>query len=344
MKLCKLILNSKNLNIASFYHSRIKMHSKFESLKQKDDDDQNRPRKKFKKTTYLSSYRFWIALFFLLVASYYLFSSYVAFNLQKDLLLKNDYWDVLSKREKDNCLSNTAFEQKTLITFKELIDYFNKKRDFNYFMCFSSLYYSIKIANYEVFSDIVDQNSFSYKNSRNFVRNQQKCVHQEFCSIYQKSTIKTRLQLCYLKTFLKEKSLCDVVKKFESLFKRTVACEFNFLTGESVVKVNQEVELIFYEYDIGLDPLRFLAGSFYSKQDQTDIQVELFQENAKLNQGWLGKICMNQFFNLPRHFFYSKFYTSKVKSNFLNYLGAPIRLPSDIINYFMIFYSSIWYI
>lgn len=319
------------------------MNLKFKSLKQNEDDDQN-SRKKIKKTIYLRSFRYWIIVLFLLVANYYLFSNYVVFNLQKDLLLKNDYWLVLAQREKGNCLSESAFDQKTLITFKEMIDYFNNKHDFNYFMCFSSLYYSIKIANYEFFSDFIDQKSFSYQNSSNYKRNQQKCVHQEFYSIYQKLTIKTRLQLCYLKTVMKEKSLCGFIEKFESLYKRNVACEFNRMTGESVVNVNQEIEIIFYEYNIDLDPFRFLKDSFNSKQNQTDIQLELFQENAKLNQGWMGKIFINHFFSLPRHFFYSKFYTSKVKSNFLNYLGAPIRLPSDIINFFMIFYSSIWYL
>lgn len=320
------------------------MNLKFEKFRFKNDEyDTMTFYDKLKKRNSFNSLQYWIAIIFLLFINYYLFLNYVVLNLHNDVLLRNDQWLSIQKHNRKNCTTKSAFNQSTLNKFKDIIEYFNKKHDLNYFMCFSSLYFTVKVEGYDVFNSKIE-NILDNKNSIYNRRSEHKCVHQEFSlNISQTSIRKTRIHLCYLGTFLKEKYFCDVVQKFESFYKIGANCEYNQMTGEYMIMIGKEIQLIFHEYNIGFKSLKFLSDSFFSKEKKTDNDVEFFEENAHLNQGLLGKIFPNQYFTLPRHFFYSKFYTSDVKSNYVNYLGVPIRLPSEIINYFMLFYSSIWY-
>ncbi|RNA35475.1 hypothetical protein BpHYR1_013033 [Brachionus plicatilis] len=305
------------------------MNFKFKKISQKENESdpqlyQIHRKEKSNNSTTFRSLRYWIAIISLLFINYHLFSNYIVLNLRNDLLLKNDYWLAMQKQDRKSCLKKSAFNQSTLDTLNEIINFFNKKQDFNYFMCFSSLYYAVKVESYDVFSSQIDQNSFDYKNYFYSNKNGQKCVSKEFC-VSEKSPKKTRLHLCYLNTFLKEKFLCDVVKNFDKMYSRDTACDYNHMTGEYIVMFSEEIEIIFHEYHLELDSLKFLTDSFYSKRNKTGLDVELFEENAKLNQGWLGKFFANQYFSLPRHFFYSKLYTIKFRELFRRSYQTAIR-------------------
>lgn len=325
------------------------MYLKFDKFTQKGIESdsafyQVHRKEELKKFPAFESLSYWTFIISLIFVNYYLFSSFIFFKDRNDFLHKNDYWLNMQKQNRKECATKYSLNQTSLNLLEEMMHFLNHKSDFNYFMCFSSLYYAVKVENYDVFNSDISQNIFYAKNYFYLQKSEQKCVKTEF-GLSEKGTNKTELHLCYLNTFLKEKSLCDVVNILEMKHNRVKFCDYNRLTGEYKVIINDEIEIIFHEYHLDLNSYNFFNffNFFESDRNATDLEVEFLDENAKLNQGWLGKIFFNQYFSLPRHFFYSKLNTSRVRSNFVNYLGVPIRLPSEVINYFMIFFSEIWY-
>ena len=64
---------------------------------------------------------------------------------------------------------------------------------------------------------------------------------------------------------------------------------------------------------------------------------------ASLNNGFLTNLFDTQYYSIPLYMFYTR--QSKIIDNYinLNYANSTFRMPSDIVNYFMIFYSKIWF-
>lgn len=77
--------------------------------------------------------------------------------------------------------------------------------------------------------------------------------------------------------------------------------------------------------------------------DDSEKFPQVLNGEVTLRQGLVEFLFGHEDFDLPSFFFYSKNSRDTTRYNYVSYLNASVRLPADVINYFMIFYSNIWY-
>ncbi len=92
---------------------------------------------------------------------YYLASLKIAHNYSDQLLKPSHYWSRIQILKKLNtelpnsndlkCVNTAQLEQDNLNTLKEFMKFINKQIFFNYFLCFSSLFFTAKIEKYPIF-------------------------------------------------------------------------------------------------------------------------------------------------------------------------------------------------
>lgn len=288
-----------------------------------------------------------LLILILVLLNYYLLSNVIIINFRNSYFKTNGYWkDIENSTESKNCQQSSSFNKSTLMQLNSFISYLNQKEDFNYFMCFSSLYYTVKVQGYDIFKSHLQQESFQNKNLFYNLKNKNKCVQKEYMdnSGFSQKPI-SKIHLCYLNSYLREDSLCAVAKVFESEYQVDLNCKYNYFTGEYSISLNNEIQILFHEYELDFKLFSYFYDSVLASNETFEKNNKKYFENsAQLNSGLLSWVFEVQYFDIPRNFFYSNFETSKHDANFLNYLDTPFRLPSEIVNYFMIFYSKIWYL
>ena len=123
----------------------------------------------------------------LLLGIYILFSRDSVQNYRNQIFKSNTFWkDSIKMPFSDNqCLSQSTIERedyRALEDFYEFIDVLNQRgeRAINYFMCFSTLFYTAKVQSYNPYRSVYNTSDFNRLNKFYKQRNREKCVNAEY--------------------------------------------------------------------------------------------------------------------------------------------------------------------
>jgi hypothetical protein len=313
------------------------------------------------------SKRLWrmYAIMLMVSAFLYILSSKIMIKTYRQSLLKsNEFWQHLNKVKKmetksnvtaNYCSKSSDLNVNNLLQFGKFIQFLNEQKSFNYFLCYSSLYFTAKVENYDVYRMKADDQSFNLVSSFYNLKNKNKCVlREEMADNFEalnsnpnsdKKTI--NLHLCNLKQ--KNVHLCELAKQFSDLNKsgnEEIKCEYNYLNGEYKIRLNSEISLTFHEFKLRYKNAYYFWTTLVNAIDEKAIHLheQVLDDEAKAQIGFIDLLFTSSSFDLPVYFFYN--HKNQIKKNFfyLNYLNASIRLPAEVVNYFMVYYPKIWYL
>jgi hypothetical protein len=204
---------------------------------------------------------------------------------------------------KRNCLKAVNLTESE---HEQLDRFLRSLNNYKYFMCLSTLYYSVKVENYMIYRDRELKNN--EMKSLLDLEKQTKCTMPD-----------QQVHLCLLNTNHHE--LCSILRGFDG----SIACNYDRLNGHYIVELRNNFKLQFVLHEYKYDGLN---------------------KKAKLNSGLLGYLLevdldlpKFMFYNdVP-------LLSNKTEDHFfLNYANIKFRLPADIVNYFMLVYPDLWYL
>lgn len=159
------------------------------------------------------------------------------------------------------------------------------------------------------------------------------------------------MHLCLLNE--NKANICDLLadgyNKQAPTGSHKLTCNYNFWTGEYVLEINDQIKLIVHEYETTLKASSQISywrlQNYFSSGANRELitSAEDLNDDATLKQGLMDYLFTGDYLKMPLHFFYSRESQQNGRFVYTNYMNATVRLPSDVINYFMIFYSNIWY-
>ena len=242
------------------------------------------------------------------------------------LLKPTDYWRQQTS-QKSNCVKNV--DEKSQSQLELIIEMFNSQK-LNYFLCFSSLFLTVKLENNGVFQSQYNNSNFNELNNYYKAKNRQDCSRHD--------TTEALSPLAHVCLLREENftNICGLLATSESVWSSghsQVACSYNVWNGEYVIEIDSLIRLVVHEYES-------------AAPDSSFMEENNLNDKARLRLGLMQYLFGAQFHAMPLYFFYapSQQQPQQTKFFYLNYLGAPFRLPSETVNYFMIFYSDLWYI
>lgn len=264
-----------------------------------------------------------------------------------------------AKSKAKDCINARAIDSKSRKTMEQVFSYFNSQRKINYHLCFSSLFFTVKSNQYETFRSS-DGVGFHEQNEQSRLVNSEKCIESDaecevvdvkFWKLFKNCKFKIHLCLLNEHNFNVCELLVDRYNTQAATNTHKLTCNYNAWTGEYILDINKQIKIVLHEYVTTLKTSSQL--SYWNLQNYfTGASIrngdlnsgEDLNDKAALKQGFMGYFFASEYLKVPLHFFYSQ--ESRQKSRFLytNYMDAAVRLPSDVINYFMIFYSDSWYI
>ena len=162
-----------------------------------------------------------------------------------------------------------------------------------------------------------------------------------------------KVHICLLNQ--KKANICNLLARdFNSQSPKNIhklTCLYDFWSGEYQLNINQQIKIVIHEYQTSLKksaqlsywrlqnyltPSNFNSGELNNEEDIND--------EVSLKQGLIGYFISGEYFKEPLHMFYSKESHKQQRFVYTNYMNAAVRLPSDVVNYFMIFYKKTWYL
>lgn len=204
--------------------------------------------------------------------------------------------------------------------------YFLNEFNYKYFLCFSTLYYAVKIENYVAYRE----NELNTNQIKRLIidENEKKCLLNEYEQLTSQPN-HINIDLCLLND-KKQKNFCN----YYTHMNKNCKCNYYHLNGTYMLDCGTKLNLKIHEYRV---KRRFFFEGAH-------------QEFAELNAGLLGSL-LNLNLNLPTYLFYAADHIlnhNQKQNDYhnyyrLHYANNTIRLPSDILNYFMIFYPDLWY-
>jgi hypothetical protein len=287
-----------------------------------------------------SNLKFYIVLSLVLFMLITLISVNVSLSYRNNLFKTNQYWTELSalKSQNSNIYFNKTCVQNTsnLNTFElnRFMDYLNGQYYFNYFVCFSSLYFMVKIEEYKPY-----RNSFYDKKRLMFPNSNSKCIMTE------NMNDQINIHMCYLKE--SKFNICGFVNRYNKKYFTKINCDYNYFNGEYSIYIDDHVKLTYHEFKMKFKNIfSILQYNLNTKVYglHSPLQYDKYIDDyASLNNGLLTNLFDTQYYSIPLYMFYTR--QSKIIDNYinLNYANSTFRMPSDIVNYFMIFYSKIWF-
>ncbi len=180
--------------------------------------------------------------------------------------------------------------------------------------------------------------------------------------------VKTRstapVHLCFLKQN-RTRSIChDLTNEFEkqksSNSNVKLNCIYNFWNGEYEINMGHataggtQIKLVIHEFET--KPQSNAQFNYWNLQNwwlyqsnRLDKSLLLKREEslndiAKMNVGLIEYLLGTRVFQVPLYFFYNLESRKLQDYYYLNYMSAAFRLPSETIEYFMHFYSNLWYL
>lgn len=272
----------------------------------------------------------------------YISLSYILIHDYHDALFKTDkFWDDFQNKSRGkylnklNCTKASSFNSSSLAELKHFIEFINVNTNFHYFLCFSSLYFAVKVEKYDVFRSVLNSNGFNVSNEFYYHKNRDYCVMEEK---YGSSSHDVNLHLCNVKQ--NQVKLCSWFKEFSS----SLNCTQNGFNGEYVVDLNKNIKLTFHEFKLRFKKNDDVWELFKNKKYVSKTPNEFLEENARMEMGAYDVLSGGGLFNVPIYFYYNHENRIKRNFNFLNYLNTPIRLPSEVVDYLMMFYPNTWYL
>ena len=255
---------------------------------------------------------FWI-LFGLLVF-HIIYTSFCSY--YRDIYLNNlkltQYLTLKNDNNNQRCLKSEAyFTDNDTKELKNFLDFLNNFQ-YKYFLCFSTLFYAVKIEKYIVYRE-KDLTLNAIESLMESERSQ-KCLLETDSNKYS-----ININLCLLND-KNHTNFCN----YYTLMNKNCKCSYNYLNGEYELDCETRLKIIIHEYKI--IKKKYIL---FDKENYDDISI--------LNAGLLGYLLKLNL-DLPTYLFYNY-----ENSYYLNYANNVFRLPSDVINYFMIFYSNLWY-
>jgi hypothetical protein len=263
-------------------------------------------------------------IFFIIISIFilYFIHSIISLHYREKYLNSEKLFEKLSEVNKITSNSNCQKSKEDLNkkdsfelnSFLEFLDNFKYK----YFLCFSTLFYAVKIENYNVYRE----KELTIQAIENLmeVERTQKCL----LKFPNKKENKLNINICLLND-KKEENFCN----YYTMLNKNCKCSYNYFNGEYELDCNTKIKVIINEYKI--IKKKYLI---FTKDNYDEISI--------LNGGLLGYL-FNLNLNLPTYLFFDEENNDLKNSYYLNYANNVFRLPSDVINYFMIFYSNIWY-
>ena len=262
---------------------------------------------------------------FVFLAFLFVILSFLTLSEYRTSLFKSDsYWRDLQQSNKSACDSSNRLNPKSLLDLNNFLRYMDKNRHFSYFLCFSSLYYAVKIEQCDIFRAVLNSSEFNFNK-----KPRQSCIlGSELNGNYDAPAV---LHLCFIK--FDEANICAWLSKFST----TLKCEFNLINGEYLVKLNAGFHFRLHHYNF-----RFKSDM---PENAKNSSVEfMLDDTLALDLGLYGHLLGSDYLDLPGRFFYSRENRQKSYFYFLNYLNATFRLPAEIIDYFMWFYPNVWFL
>jgi hypothetical protein len=287
-----------------------------------------------------SSLKFYIVLSLVLFMLITLISINLSLTYRNNLFKTNQYWTELStlKYQKPNLYSNKIClkNKNSLNTFElnRFMDYLNGQYYFNYFVCFSSLYFMVKVEEYKPY-----RNAFFEKKRYTFSNSNNKCLMSENMNDLM------NIHMCYLKE--SKLNICGFVNRYNKMHLTKLNCDYNYFNGEYSIHIDDQVKLTYHEFKMKFKNIYSMLQYNLNKKVYglySPMQYDKYIDDyASLNNGFLTNLFDTQYYSLPLYLFYTR--QSKIIDNYIivNYANSTFRLPSDIVNYFMIFYPKIWF-
>lgn len=133
---------------------------------------------------------------FMIFASYIVLRSIVQSN-RRELIRDDMYWRTVQmfkaeintlyppgiRHKSEYCLTASKFHETELDQINALFEFLNHERNINYFMCFSSLYFTAKVEEYNIYSVVSNSSDYITEAMRYKELSKDKCVETEFdCS------------------------------------------------------------------------------------------------------------------------------------------------------------------
>lgn len=319
-----------------------------------------------------------IRIFSIIFVVFIFYSSLRTFvkNDERQLLRDDFYWKTLRMYKQkiqtlhppgtrnEYCLTSGNLHETELNQLNSLFEYFNHDKTINYFMCFSSLYFTAKSEEYNVYKVAMNGSHYETEAMKHKNQNKKKCIETEFdcTNMDSKSTsnnlmiFESKIHLCVLNE--DSSSICLILT---SNFNKNLPananklnCNYNMWNGEYTLTFDDSrIKLIIHEYEPTFKLEKSIQLSFWKLQSwwtystnrlrNTEKSRETLKGEVTLRQGFVELFFGHENFNMPSFFFYEKTNKNSRIFNYISYLNTPIRLPADVINYFMIFYENIWY-
>jgi len=258
------------------------------------------------------------------------------------------------------CITETLLDQSDLADFESFINYINGHQAINYFLCFSSLFYTIKFDSYNAYSTVYNGSEFNRLNRFYKEKNKEKCIETEYdcdrlSSVFSWDSLENayvaNIHICLLND--QTYDVCHLLtSEYNKHSNKQLKCIYNVWNGEYEFRFGNNIKLIIHEYETTLKTSARM--SFWSLQSwwtyagnvkylHNNMDISNINEEASMKRGLMEYLTAHEYFEVPLYFFYNENNRRNKKFNYLNYLGAPIRLPSDIIDFLMKFYTQIWY-
>ena len=224
-----------------------------------------------------------------------------------------------SSSSNSNCLKSKTYLKENdtleLNRFLEFLDNFKYK----HFLCFSTLFYAVKIENYSVYRE--KELTVKAINDLMEAERRKKCLLES----HKRENEQLIINMCILND-KEHENFCN----YYTLMNANCKCSYNYLNGEYELDCSTRIRVIIHEYKI-------------IKKKYLVFNKENYDEISILNAGLIGYLFKLNL-NLPTYLFYDDENNDSKNIFYLNYANNVFRLPSDVINYLMIFYTNLWYI
>jgi hypothetical protein len=285
-----------------------------------------------------------------LVALGYMMSVQISHDQKARLLKPAQFWEdlmVAKVMHPDRCVTNGTENSLEFLNgpvgheFKEFIDYINADRQLDYFLCFSTLFYTMKVEGFE---------KLTIKKNIDKIM-----AFEDKCSLWSHSKEDTvpsvaHVHLCTLK-HNHTRSIVQIVRDFvkyydeNTPFYSKIKLLFNKFNGEYQVVFAENLKVTFHEYE---RKYKLATDKFYdatsildhlraaeSLDKNKDFKVE---EKVTLNTGIIKRVFgYDGAFSMPYEFF-----NQRPEMSYVKYLNTVIKLPNRLNDYLAYFYPQFY--
>ena len=284
---------------------------------------------------------------------------------------------LLVANRSSSSLCNQSAQSPNEQTVSALLDALNADARFNYFLCFSSLYMAVKIENRPLLT-ITEQQQLQHNSSncRQTKSPVQSTTTVHLCFL-KRHNLTNVCDLVARQSFRISQPTTVISCHYNWL-----NGEYAVKVAASSLPNDTRITLLFHQYQRDYEYLRHTLNAFLAyvtsltaattTKEEKDNNSTLLSTQQHINDeysidtsvqmhvGLLGYLYGTEVFDLPIEMFYTPTTTSKdvaasasstsssieysMSTHFVEYVSAKMRVPTDVVSYFMMFYRNIWYL